>query len=281
MNTLIKEIDQKHAASGRLWIWWIGQAGYVIKSQDLIIYIDPYLSDCAERITRGKANEHVRINPAPMQPADVNHADLVLCTHDHMDHVDPDAIPVIARESREAHFVVPEAARDLMQTFGIDAERIHTLRGDDSLVVKGVEVHSVPAKHEELDEDPLKGYPYLSYIIKLEGHTLLHCGDTIPYQGQVERVQRHTIDLAFVPINGRDEFRHGLGILGNFTCEEAVSFALAVKAGLTIPMHYDTFTLNTADVRDFCKIADRMGLLFAVMEHAGSLCFPGGETDGT
>jgi L-ascorbate metabolism protein UlaG (beta-lactamase superfamily) len=274
MNPLIQAINQKNVSKGRLAIWWIGQEGYVIKTPDLIVYIDPYLSEYAERITKGKHNEHVRITPAPMKPEEVTHADLVLCTHDHGDHIDPDGIPAIARSSEQAVFVVPECARDTMRGFGIADERLHTLKGDDSLDVKGFKVHGFPAKHEQFDQDPAKGYPYLSYVLELEGHTLFHAGDTIPYPGQVERVHPHGADLAFIPINGRDEFRHSLEFEGNFTCEEAVGFALAIKAGLTIPMHYDMFTLNTADVRDFIRIAEHRNLPHLVMECGTPIDFP-------
>ena len=91
MNRLIKEINNTDVKSGSLNIWWLGQEGYVIKSPDLVIYIDPYLSTYAERITLGKPNEHVRMMKSPILPEDVTNADLVLCTHDHADHIDPEA----------------------------------------------------------------------------------------------------------------------------------------------------------------------------------------------
>jgi len=247
MNGLISEIDKSKVEPGGLQIWWIGQDGFVFKSSGQIIYIDPYLSSYAERITKGKPDEHVRIKPAPMKPEDVKNADILLCTHD---HIDPESIPIIATQSASAHFVVPECARETIQDFGIDDERIHTMKGDDELCLEGIHIHAVPAKHEEFDKEPEKGYPYLSYIINIDGISFLHAGDTIPYEGQVERVEKHRIDLAFVPINGRDEFRHKLGFEGNFTCEEAVRFAIDIKAGLTIPMHYDMFTINTADINE-------------------------------
>lgn len=278
MTSLIQEIDRKVVRSGTLAIWWIGQEGFVVKTPHLIAYIDPYLSQWAERITQGKANEHVRITPAPFRPEDVNHADVVLCTHDHGDHIDPDGIPLIAQHSRQAAFVVPECARDTLRKLGISDDRIYTLRGDDALDVKGLRVHAVPAKHEAFDEDPDKGYPYLSYVIKAEGRTLFHAGDTIPYPGQAERVFPHGVDVAFLPINGRDEFRHSLAFEGNFTCEEAAGFALAIKAGLTIPMHYDMFTLNTADVGDFARIAAHRKLPFHIMQCGDCLRFPMEDT---
>lgn len=274
MNALINEIDKTHVEPGGLRIWWIGQEGFVLKSAALIIYIDPYLSTYAERVTRGKPNEHVRIKPAPMRPEDVHHADIVLCTHDHADHIDPDSIPAIAVRSPQAQFVLPECARDTMRGLGIDDNRIHTMKGDDDLSLKEINVHAIPAKHEEFDEHPEKGYPYLSYVINIDSINIFHAGDTIRYYGQSERLRQYRIDLAFLPINGRDDFRHGLDFAGNFDCEEAVRFARDINAGLTIPMHYDMFTINTADINEFRRIADEHRLRYLVMDHAGSIQFP-------
>ncbi len=78
MNRLIKEINDAVVKSGSLSIWWLGQEGYVIKSSDLVIYIDPYLSTYAERITLGKPNEHVRMMQSPIRPEEVINADLVI-----------------------------------------------------------------------------------------------------------------------------------------------------------------------------------------------------------
>jgi L-ascorbate metabolism protein UlaG (beta-lactamase superfamily) len=248
MNALVNEINETQVEQGGLHIWWIGQEGFVFKSPGQIIYIDPYLSTYAERITRGKPNEHVRIKPAPMKPA---------------------------------HFVIPECARDTMRGFGVDDDRIHTMKGDDELHLKGIHIHAIPAKHEEFDKHPQKGYPYLSYLINIDGVMVFHAGDTIPYNGQAERLKKHRIDLAFLPVNGRDEFRHGLDLEGNFTCAEAVRFALDIDAGLTIPMHYDMFSINTADVNEFRTMADKQNLRYVIMDCAGSIGFLEETKNGT
>jgi len=266
MNRLIKEINDTVMEPGSLNIWWIGQEGYVIKSPDLVIYIDPYLSTYAEQITRGKPNEHVRMMQPPMRPEEVTNADLVLCTHDHIDHIDPEGIPIIALTSEQTKFIVPECARQTLLDFNIDEERIYTLHGDDALTMAGITVFAVPAKHERFDKDEIKGYPYLSYVIKIEGLNLLHAGDTIPYEGQIEKFRPHEIDLAFVPINGRDKFRHDLEFEGNFNCAEAVDFAHGVSAGLTVPMHYNMFSINTCDVEEFRQIATEKKLNHLIME---------------
>jgi len=274
VNQLAQEIANAEVVPGSLRIWWIGQAGFVVKSSRLIIYIDPYLSDYCERITRGRPNEHVLITRPPLAPRDVDHADLVLCTHDHEDHLDPDGIPVIAGCSPRARFVVPRCALETMLRLGVSRERIYTLAGDDHLSAGDLEVYALPAMHETFNQHPENGFPYLSYLLKLEGISLFHAGDTIPYDGQIERAAAHRIDLALVPINGRDDFRRGLAIEGNFTSAEAVAFAAAVRAGLTIPMHYDKFTINTADVNEFGRLARKCGLSHRVMHVGQSLSHP-------
>lgn len=266
MNHLIREIIDTVVEHGSLSIWWLGQEGYVIKSHDLTIYIDPYLSTYAERITLGKPNEHVRMMQSPIRPEEVTNADLIICTHDHADHIDPDGIPIISRASEQTKFIVPECTRQTLLDFDISEERIYTLKGNDALTISGITIFAVPAKHERFDKDEIKGYPYLSYVIKIEGMNLLHAGDTIPYKGQIEKFQSHEIDLAFVPINGRDKFRHDLEFEGNFDCTEAVDFARGVAAGLTVPMHYNMFSINTGDVEEFRRIAIEKKLNILVME---------------
>ena len=273
MNRLIKEIDDTSVEIDSLAIWWIGQNGYIIKSTDHTIYIDPYLSTYAERITFGKPNEHVRMTDSPIPPEEVSNADLVICTHDHADHIDPDGIPLIAKASKHASFIVPECARNTLLDFDIANDRIYTLRGNDELTYKGIKIAAIPAKHEEFDENELYGFPYLSYVIKLGKTTILHAGDTIPYDGQVNKFKSHKIDIAFVPINGRDKFRHDLDFEGNFNCKEAVDFAKSVSAELKIPMHYDMFTINTGDVKEFVKIAEEKGLTYRVLQPSELLRF--------
>lgn len=273
-NPLAREISAAKVAPGSLRVWWLGQEGFVIKGSRLIVYIDPYLSDYCERVTKGKPNEHVPITRPPLQPSDVDHADVVLCTHDHADHLDPDGIPAIARSSPRARFVVPRCALKTMLKLGVARERILTLAGDDKLSIDGLDVRAIPAMHETFDRDPEKGFPFLSYILTLEGKNLFHAGDTIPYEGQVGRAAAQRIDVAFLPINGRDDFRHRLSFRGNFTCAEAVAFAKAARVDLTVPMHYDKFSINTGDVNEFSRLARQSGIPYRVMRVGESFLFP-------
>jgi L-ascorbate metabolism protein UlaG (beta-lactamase superfamily) len=106
-------------------------------------------------------------------------------------------------------------------------------------------IKPVPAAHEQLEEDSQLGHRYVGYIIQLNGVTLYHAGDTTIYPGMVELLQEEAIDLAMLPINGRDFFRNAQGIVGNMDYREAAELANAVGFDTVIPLHYDVFAMNS------------------------------------
>jgi L-ascorbate 6-phosphate lactonase len=63
----------------------------------------------------------------------------------------------------------------------------------------------------------------------------------------IETLGRWEIDVAFVPINGRDFFRSREGIVGNTDYREAAHLAEELDFGLVVPTHYDLFAFNAAD----------------------------------
>jgi L-ascorbate 6-phosphate lactonase len=46
-----QDIRSAEVAAGGVRLWWLGQAGFAFKSAGgAIVYVDPYLSDAAERL---------------------------------------------------------------------------------------------------------------------------------------------------------------------------------------------------------------------------------------
>ncbi len=52
-------------------------------------------------------------------------------------------------------------------------------------------VTAIKSKHERFDEVPGVGFPFLGYVVELNGVTLYHPGDTIVYEGLVSTLRRH------------------------------------------------------------------------------------------
>jgi len=77
-------------------MWWLGQASVVLRTAGTTVYIDPFLSEYPERLA-----------PPLFTPTEAPPADYVLCTHEHVDHFDPQTLPGLAQASPRARFVVP------------------------------------------------------------------------------------------------------------------------------------------------------------------------------
>lgn len=239
---LLDEIDSADCPTPRL--WWLGHSGFVVKCQGIIFYIDPYLSD--------SDGSHARMTASPLRPEDVAHADLILCTHEHCDHLDPGALPAMLRASRRAKLVLPKSLTEHAHRFGVPYERMTTT--DSGLRIeyfKGFHygrVYSVPSAHDSLDWSPLGGYPRLGYLLRFGSCTIYHAGDCIPYPDLVERLRPYNVTAALLPISGRNSVND---LPGNFNIVEAAQLAEDIGARWLVPMHYGMFAHNTVDVDRF------------------------------
>ena len=237
----------------RLAIMWLGQNGFLVRSHDVVLLFDPYLSDFAGQWTSGWPIEHIRMHSIPVPPQDVYGVHYVFCSHDHVDHIDPFTIPIIAVRNPETFFVAPKSAELRMKGLYVQENQLLLLQGNDSIDLPPIRVHAIPAAHAHLDYRDESGYPYLSYVVEFSGRTIFHAGDTVPYDGQVDYLAPFHIDLAFLPINGRKD--PALNMEPNFSINEAIDFARKIKTKCVIPMHYDMYTINTANIADFVRQA--------------------------
>jgi L-ascorbate metabolism protein UlaG (beta-lactamase superfamily) len=89
-------------------------------------------------------------------------------------------------------------------------------------------------------------------IVQIGKLILYHSGDCVLYDGLVERLTKWKIDLALLPINGRDPMRD---VPGNFNAEEAVRLGKAIHARLVVPCHYEMFEFNTVSPEGFKQTA--------------------------
>ena len=219
---------------------WLGQHTFILRIGGKVVLIDPFLSEMDER------------NVPPLFSAQdaAGVVDVVACTHDHLDHIDPEAIPPLA-EHTDARFVAPRAHEGRMRSLGVPADRLDLIDDDERLEVSGLTFHGVKAAHEFFDRTEEGHYPFLGYVIEGGGKTAYHAGDTLWWEGLQARLRRHALDVAFVPINGRDARRYRSDILGNMTYQEAADLVGGLDVGLVVPAHYDMFDGNREDPQLF------------------------------
>lgn len=204
-------------------IRWIGQSGYVIKTPQTEIIIDPYLSDVVNRVT-GKS----RMVVAPIKPQDVL-ADAVVCTHHHLDHLDPDAIQEM---DKSLLFITTEEGAAFLRSIG--CKRVTVFHAGDTLQVGDINLIGVVACHT---------VEAFGLIVKTEGLTLYFSGDTL-YDSRLFEISAFTPDYTFICINGK---------LGNMNVEEAVETALHIGARINVPNHYGMFESNSEDPTRFTE----------------------------
>lgn len=246
-TTLADEMKTTQLPTGAIALWWLGQAGFALRSNALTLYIDPFLSAHPDRQV-----------PAPLTPEVSPPVDFVLCTHEHIDHLDIPTLQALAVHSPEAQFVVPRPIMAQLIAAGIAAERVLGVQPDEQeqgypLGKSGTRLFPVPALHG-LNCPPRDYnfgfaesnglYRYLGYVIDFAGTRVYHSGDTLIYDGMVERLHALALDVALLPINGRSYFREQLHLVGNMDEREAADLAAASGVKVLIPTHYEMFAAN-------------------------------------
>ena len=232
-------------------LWWLGQAGFVIRTANTVMMIDPYLSDFLSKKYKGKVFPHIRMMEPPLLPDEVEELDCVLCTHRHSDHMDPETLPILAHAHSGCTFVVPKADQAWAAQLVGDEKRLTPINAGQRLKLsEGILVEAIPAAHEELKVNDAGEHHFLGYILTIGDITLYHSGDCIPYPGLQDELKKRPIDLALLPINGRDDYRRTRNIPGNFTLPEAVELCQSVGIPFMICHHFGMFDFNTVNIED-------------------------------
>lgn len=225
---------------------WLGQAGFWIETGQHRILIDPYLSNSLAEKYKGKLHDHQRMMPLPCAIEDVPRPDVILITHAHTDHMDPETLAPLFARFPDVPFVVPlSKIEEAKNRIGTSANLIGTDADETITPIDGLTITVFPAAHEELTCDDNQHHVFLGFGIESAGLKILHPGDTIPFPGLSERIRKFAPDIALLPVNGRDKTRLEHGIPGNMTLEEALDIGRNIPA--IIPHHWGMFSFNSID----------------------------------
>ena len=221
-------------------IRWLGQAGFLLSAAGGRVLVDPWFSD----------HELRRFPPAALDalPWPI---DLLLATHGHEDHLDLGSLPAVIQRSPGLEVVVPEPLVERVRASAPSAA-VRGVQPGSKVSMGDLTVRAVPAWHGVTAADgygpgPFGAAPHVGYVITFPELIFFHAGDTVPAKEIVEALDGEAVDVALLPINGRDAVREAAGILGNLDPAEAVRLAVDAWAWLLIPMHYDMVEGNTED----------------------------------
>jgi L-ascorbate metabolism protein UlaG (beta-lactamase superfamily) len=224
---------------------WLGQAGFLLEFEDQTVVIDPYLSDSLAQKYAGSIFEHARMYTAPVDPNELK-CDLVICTHRHTDHMDGQTLDALASANPGVRICVPRAEVEHARTIGIDPERIIEMSVGTTLEpLVGLSITPIPAAHERLSTDARGEHRFLGVVISTPDYCTYHSGDCVPYDGLIGYLKDAEIDIALLPVNGRDSYRLRNGVPGNFWIDEALELCDEAGIPTLVGHHFGLFDFNT------------------------------------
>ena len=215
-------------------ITWITQGGFIFEHSGRRLVVDPYLSDVVE-----KTLNFTRLVPAPVSVESLR-PDTVLCSHNHIDHLDPVTIPLLAEHYPLCRFMGPRSVTDDLAGMGIDPKRLTTLEAGMQAETEGFRMIATPAHHSDPDA--------VGLVIKANQKTIYISGDTFYHPDLAQNILDcigGDIDLVLICINGK---------MNNMGIDEAVYVVKQLQPRVAAPMHYGLFAENTVDPEPFaCK----------------------------
>ena len=224
MSSLAATIAETQVRPGHVMAWWLSGTGFVLKTPlGTQVYIDPYFSNCVAQIFGVE-----RAVPPPV-PVEEAQPDLVVATHWHEDHLDPEGLPVLARRS-PTQFLCPPSCRSRLLGWLVPGERVTAFSAGQTHTFRDVRITAVPARHVagipgwEVDDA-------IGLLIEAEGVRIYHTGDT-EYDLRLRALaydKDRPIDVVMTVINGAG---------GNMNAYEAALLAWQLRPKIVIPMHH-------------------------------------------
>ena len=206
-------------------ITWLGQAGLLIESEGVQVMIDPYLSDSVAAVnSKNYRRVPVEERFLRMRP------DVLICTHNHLDHTDPETLKHYLDRDGGILVLAPEAAWQEARKFGHDHNYVRFNR-HTQWTYNHIRFTAVKAEHS--DPHPI------GVIIEAEGKVLYITGDTL-YNTEIFADLPEQIDVVFLPVNG---------VGNNMNMVDAKRFCEMTGARRAVPMHCGLF--DSIDMNEF------------------------------
>jgi L-ascorbate 6-phosphate lactonase len=217
-KVFLNEVESYRVEEG-IALWFLGSPSFLYQTPETTIYIDPYFGPTPPEAEELYPNIY-RTTAVPIYPPEIRKADVVISTHDHIDHChEPTLLPM--QSGTSAVFIAPETSTARMLKAGLERERIQTVKPGDTLQIKDVEIKAFDS------HDP-DAPGAVTYLLVSQGVTLFVSGDTRDGETLEQIGSRYTVDLALLTFGG---FYN--------THEQMLVAAHRLKPKVLLPFHWE------------------------------------------
>jgi L-ascorbate 6-phosphate lactonase len=219
-------LDQIRSHHKGIAAWWVGNAGWIIKADGLLIGIDLDLST---------AN---KISPPVIKAEELaNELDIAFVSHHHGDHCNVPTISALARGGRTT-FVLPRTCLKRVTQIGVPQERLIVPEPGRPFTIKGIAVEPIHAIHGNQEFTVLTREPDFvesirsncGYVLNISGKRFLHPGDSVLTE---EHLGLKNIDVLFVSPTIHNMYTDRSKILIN-----------RLEPAYIFPQHFGTFVVQ-------------------------------------
>ena len=219
-------------------LFFLGQAGFLIKNKaGYILSIDPYLSDCVEKLEGNIGFK--RLLPKIVKAGEADW-DVIITTHEHYDHYDIDSMPILMSNNDKVKLFASFGCKNLVLEQKIDLKRVSFVSPGNTFSVVGFDISFINCDHGD-------GAPNaVGVIVKTDDKVICEVGDTCFREDyKSEYLSSGKIDILIAPINGT---------FGNMNEKECAILADILNPHTTIPCHFGMFALHGGKPNDFYNI---------------------------
>lgn len=234
MNKLAEKI-MDIGASDRVYLYWLGGAGFVFRYKDILVGIDLYLSDaCNDPVTE----EFKRLVPAPLEAEDIK-LDYLISTHEHGDHLDVGSIHKFINRKTATKLIGTGTVINECEKMGVDKDKMIKLDRNESISFGNLKVEAVFCDHGDQSIDAIGA------IITIGGCKIYFTGDNAYKPNLYKFIHPdNDIDILLVPINGTFD---------NPDPKDASYITAWVRPKTVIPCHYWLFKEHGGNPAEFVK----------------------------
>ena len=216
-------LEQIKAHHDGIAVWWMGNTGWLIKSNDLLFATDPDLET------------EEKIFPPPISAGQLApEIDVVFVTHHHGDHFNGPTLKVLAQKPR-CTFVLPRTCLAEAGKLGIAPDRIVVPSPGQPFDIKGIHVEPIHAIHGNQDFTVLtREKDFIDaianncgYVFTIQGKRVLQPGDSVLTE---EHLNLKSIDVLFVSPT-----------VHNMYVDRSMILINRLEPSYIFPQHFETY----------------------------------------